>query len=43
MEEVANMAEVGKIQGYNHNACEGLVGVDDIALVGRSCEYVHNP
>ena len=39
MEEVAHMIEVGRIWGYNHNAWEGLVGVDYIALVGRSHEF----
>ena len=37
------MIEVGKIMGYNHNACEGLVVVDDLALVGRSHEFGNNP
>ena len=37
------MVEVGKTLGYNYNAQEGLVVVDELALVGRSHEFGHNP
>ena len=38
--EVAHMVEVGKIQGYSHNAWEGLVGMDDIALLVEAISMV---
>ena len=40
VEEVAYMAKVGKIQGYSHNAWEGLVGMDDIALLVEAISMV---